>query len=58
MGMWQDNSLQRITALEEKLLAQAELIQQMSELLVDVTGLVILQTVTENSLYDNRGPQQ
>lgn len=52
MGMWQDNTLQRITQLEDKLLAQAKLIQQMSELLVDVSALVMIQTAQGDSTYE------
>lgn len=57
MALWQDNTLQRITELEDRLLAQAQLIHDMSEILVDVSAWVMLQTAKENSLYDNRGQQ-
>ena len=57
MGMWQDNTLQRISRLEDQIQAQSELIEQMSKLLVDVAGLVIIQTAQGDSTYE-RGIKQ
>lgn len=57
MGMWQDNSLKRITDLEDRLQDQARLICELSDLLIDVTTMVYHQAVKEDSSYVNRGQQ-
>lgn len=51
MSMWQDNSLQRITRLEEQIAEQAYLLHQMADLLMDVSALVVTQTAKETQPY-------
>ena len=58
MGMWQDNSLLRITLLEDQVQAQSALIEELAKLVMDVTDLVVHQTAKEDSSYEYRGPER
>ncbi len=58
MGMWQDNSLQRITQLEEQVQAHAHLLHDISELLVAMSWLLEHHAGKENSSYESRGTER
>lgn len=58
MSMWQDNTLHRVSRLEDQIQAQSKMIEQLAELVGELSALVMLQTVTENSIHELRGPER